>query len=483
MADFISKVPSADFDKALQGGLDAANGRFAEAEDVQPAPVQSVNGKTGVVQLGAEDVGADAAGTAAGQVGSHNVSEAAHNDIRLFVEALATRVNALANSEDVDLDQMAELVAYIKANRELIEQITTNKVNVSDIVNDLVTNVANRPLSAAQGVALKSLIDAITIPTKVSQLTNDKGYLTDYTETDPTVPAWAKTPEKPEYTAQEVGARPASWMPSAADVGADPKGTASGAVSAHNVSDAAHNDIRLLIEGLTTQLNALADSDDTTLDQMSEFVAYVKANRSLIESITTSKVNVSDIINNLTTNVSGKPLSAAQGVALKSLIDGLSTGKLDVSAVADWAKAATKPSYTKSEVGLGNVDNTRQYSASNPPPYPVTSVNGKTGAVQIDVTQDVEDALEAAKESGAFTGPAGTSVTVQSVSESTIDGGSNVVTFSDGKKLTVKNGKTGSKGDPGPDGKTPVRGTDYWTDADKAEIKAYVDEAILGGAW
>lgn len=32
-------------------------------------------------------------------------------------------------------------------------------------------------------------------------------------------------------------------------------------------------------------------------------------------------------------------------------------------------------------------------------------------------------------------------------------------------------------------GYTPIRGTDYWTDADKAEIRAYVDEAILGGAW
>ena len=32
-------------------------------------------------------------------------------------------------------------------------------------------------------------------------------------------------------------------------------------------------------------------------------------------------------------------------------------------------------------------------------------------------------------------------------------------------------------------GSTPVRGTDYWTDEDIAEIKAYVDEAILGGAW
>lgn len=35
----------------------------------------------------------------------------------------------------------------------------------------------------------------------------------------------------------------------------------------------------------------------------------------------------------------------------------------------------------------------------------------------------------------------------------------------------------------GEDGYTPVRGTDYWTDADKAEIKSYVDEAILNGEW
>ena len=37
----------------------------------------------------------------------------------------------------------------------------------------------------------------------------------------------------------------------------------------------------------------------------------------------------------------------------------------------------------KSDIGLGNVDNVKQYSASNPPPYPVTRVNGKTGAVSL----------------------------------------------------------------------------------------------------
>lgn len=129
------------------------------------------------------------------------------------------------------------------------------------------------------------------------------------TETDPTVPEWAKQPQKPTYTASEVGAEAA--------------GTADGKVSAHNTAGDAHNDIRELISGLTQRLNALADSDDTTLDQMSEVVAYIKSNKSLIDAITTSKVNVSDIIDNLTTNVSNKPLSAAQGVALKALIDAI----------------------------------------------------------------------------------------------------------------------------------------------------------------
>lgn len=41
---------------------------------------------------------------------------------------------------------------------------------------------------------------------------------------------------------------------------------------------------------------------------------------------------------------------------------------------------------TKADIGLGSVDNVRQYSASNPPPYPVTSVAGRTGAVTLTKT-------------------------------------------------------------------------------------------------
>ena len=70
------------------------------------------------------------------------------------------------------------------------------------------------------------------IPSKTSDLTNDSGFLTS--ETDPTVPAWAKQSDKPTYTAQEVGALPANTpIPSASDTtplmdGVGNSGSASG---------------------------------------------------------------------------------------------------------------------------------------------------------------------------------------------------------------------------------------------------------------
>ena len=61
-------------------------------------------------------------------------------------------------------------------------------------------------------------------------------------------------------------------------------------------------------------------------------------------------------------------------------------GTASAGSSPSWARGDhvhAKPTYNKSDVGLGNVDNVKQYSASNPPPYPVTSVNGATGAVSI----------------------------------------------------------------------------------------------------
>ena len=91
---------------------------------------------------------------------------------------MTTKLNALADSDDTTLDQLSEIVAYIKNNKSLIDGITTGKVSVDDIVDNLTSAVANKPLSAKQGKALKDMIDAIVVPTNVSDLNNDLEFTT-----------------------------------------------------------------------------------------------------------------------------------------------------------------------------------------------------------------------------------------------------------------------------------------------------------------
>ena len=55
-------------------------------------------------------------------------------------------------------------------------------------------------------------------------------------------------------TAEQAGARPDTWTPTAQEVGADPAGTAESAVSAHNQASDAHS----------TQFNAKANASDLT---------------------------------------------------------------------------------------------------------------------------------------------------------------------------------------------------------------------------
>ncbi len=88
----------------------------------------------------------------------------------------------------------------------------------SDLTNDsgFITDAGVTSVNGETGAVVLdasdvgALPDSTTIPTKTSDLTNDSGFLTSYTETDPTVPAWAKASSKPTYTASEVGALPDS---------------------------------------------------------------------------------------------------------------------------------------------------------------------------------------------------------------------------------------------------------------------------------
>ena len=90
--------------------------------------------------------------------------------------------------------------------QDVLDTMLAGKLNSNDVINNLTSNDANKPLSAAQGKALKAQIDSIPtpstlenyytnsetqtkiseaaqtisadIPTKVSDLTNDSGFIT-----------------------------------------------------------------------------------------------------------------------------------------------------------------------------------------------------------------------------------------------------------------------------------------------------------------
>lgn len=156
-------------------------------------------------------------------------------------------------------------------------------------------------------------------------------------------------------------------------------------------------------------LDGLA-TEDYVNTQVSNLVNSAPDKLNTLDELAAALGDDANFANTVTTELSKKANSADLGsLAKKSTVDKLdlsssvqtSLNKADSAlqsytetdpTVPSWAKASTKPSYTKSEVGLGNVDNVKQYSASNPPPYPVTKVNNKTGNVALSASDVGADA-------------------------------------------------------------------------------------------
>ena len=94
-------------------------------------------------------------------ISTHSTSTSAHNDIRVLITDLTNKLNAFLDVDDATTDQLSEVLTLINNNKGTLESLTTNKINVSDIVDNLTTNSTSKVLSAAQGVVIKGLIDAL----------------------------------------------------------------------------------------------------------------------------------------------------------------------------------------------------------------------------------------------------------------------------------------------------------------------------------
>lgn len=89
---------------------------------------------------------------------------------------------------------------------------------ISAIASFGAVNVQTAKLSTLPGKTM--VVTNITGAASVSDVPTDStvadwGYIKSWTETDPTIPSWAKATTKPSYTWNEIGSKPTTFTPSA----------------------------------------------------------------------------------------------------------------------------------------------------------------------------------------------------------------------------------------------------------------------------
>lgn len=116
-------------------------------------------------------------------------------------------VKARAKPNDYTFEDDGDIYSF-NALENLVKNTVASlsEVAFSGDYNDLV----NVPTSTDAVTSVNGKTGAVIL--KTSDLTNDAGYITGYSESDPTVPAWAKAAKKPTYTAAEVGAIPSNMI-------------------------------------------------------------------------------------------------------------------------------------------------------------------------------------------------------------------------------------------------------------------------------
>lgn len=137
------------------------------------------------------------------------------------IDNVSDRLNTLADSDDETLDQLSEIVSYIKNNKDLIDGITTSKTNVTDF------NALSERVATAEGEIDTAQANIISLQ-----------------ESYNAIPSWSLEAEKPSYTYDEVGA--------------DYDGAAVDEVAGHDSDEFAHSDIREMIETLINRVEATA---------------------------------------------------------------------------------------------------------------------------------------------------------------------------------------------------------------------------------
>lgn len=204
----------------------------------------------------------------------------------------------------------------------IVDQVWIDTALTVPVQNKLVNIEANAQVNKIEDVKVNGTSLAITnkavnvtVPTKTSEITNDSGFITandipDVTESDPTVPAWAKAASKPSYTYDEITDKPT--LATVATSGSYNDLSNKPALFSGSYNDLTDKPTIPSVAGLAsenyvdTKVANLVNSAPTTLDTLGEVATAIQNNATVVEALNNSignKANASDV-SALTTRVS-----------------------------------------------------------------------------------------------------------------------------------------------------------------------------------
>lgn len=202
------------------------------------------------------------------------------------------KVTSGAITEDMIIDQ-------VWVDKDVTVPVQHKLINIEE--NAQVNKIESVKVNGA-AVAISNKEVNIAVPTKTSEITNDSGFITandipDVTESDPTVPAWAKAASKPSYSYDEITDKPSLFSGSYSDLTDKPAipsidGLASETFVQNAVADKATTSY------VDTKVANLVNSAPTTLDTLGELATAIQNNQSVVTTLNNAignKANVSDV--------------------------------------------------------------------------------------------------------------------------------------------------------------------------------------------
>ena len=190
------------------------------------------------------------------------------------------------------------------------------------------------------------ITDFPAIPTKVSELQNDSGYISE--ETDPTVPAWAKAESKPAYTAEEVGAAAQAHTHTKSQITDFPESLPANGGNADTVDGKHASDFAAARHTHTaTEVGAAAKSHTHTKSQITDFPESLPANGGNADTV--DGKHASDFAADITAAVN------AVSIGGRNIATGTATMTLGANNSSNWNTGTWQNNRTYGELSVVDI--------------------------------------------------------------------------------------------------------------------------------